>query len=75
MMRPQRLPVASPRGGNRGCLCKDGHLLTQSAAMVRLQAQGIGALVGQGISVHIRGEEWQTINTRWEATNTLWQDL
>jgi hypothetical protein len=74
MMRPQRLPVASPRGGNRGCLCKDG-TYSRRCCDGSLAAQGIGALVGQGISVHIRGEEWQTINTRWEATNTLWQDL
>jgi hypothetical protein len=74
MMRPQKLPVASPRGGNRGCLCKD-NTYSRKCCDGSLQAQGIGSLVGQGISVKIRGEEWQTINTRWEATNTLWQDL
>jgi len=74
MMRPQRLPVVSPRGGNRGCLCKNG-TYSRNCCDGSLQAQGIGSLVGQGTSVIIRGEEWQTINTRWEATNTMWQDL
>jgi hypothetical protein len=74
MIRRQRLPIASPRGGNRGCLCKD-NTYSRKCCDGTLAAQGIGSLVGQGTSVIIRGEEWQTINTLWEATNTLWQDL
>ena len=74
MYRPMKLPVASPRGGNRGCLCKDNTYRSECCDG-SLAAQGIGSLVGQGTSVVILGEEWQTINTRWEFTNTLWQDL
>ena len=74
MYRPMKLPVASPRGGRRGCLCKD-NTYKSNCCDGSLQAQGVGSLVGQGTSVKIRGEEWQTINTLWESTNTLWQDL
>ena len=41
MMRPQKLPVASPRGGNRGCLCKD-NTYSRKCCDGSLQAQGIG---------------------------------
>jgi hypothetical protein len=47
MMRPQKLPVASPQGGNRGCLCKD-NTYSRKCCDGSLPAQGIGSLVGQG---------------------------
>lgn len=74
MYRPQKLPVASPRGGKRGCLCPDNTYRSECCDGT-IQAQGIGSLLNQGISVKIQGEEWQTINTLWQVTNTLWQDL
>jgi len=41
MMRPQKLPVASPRGGNRGCLCKDNTYSRKCCDGALIQ-QGIG---------------------------------
>ena len=37
----------SPRSGSRGCLCKDGTYSSECCDGT-LQAQGIGALEGQG---------------------------
>jgi hypothetical protein len=50
MMRRQKLPVASPRGGNRGCLCPDG-TYSRKCCDGSLPAQGIGSLVQQGEKV------------------------
>ena len=50
MIRRQKLPVASPRGGNRGCLCPDG-TYSRKCCDGSLAAQGIGSLVQQGVSV------------------------
>lgn len=36
----------SPKGGNRGCLCTDG-TYKKECCNGDLQAQGVGALVGQ----------------------------
>jgi len=36
----------SPQGGKRGCLCKDG-TYKKECCNGDLQAQGVGALVGQ----------------------------
>lgn len=36
----------SPKGGKRGCLCKDG-TYKKECCNGDLQAQGVGALVGQ----------------------------
>ena len=66
---------SSPKNNRRAFLCANSNTYSRKCCDGSLAAQGIGSLVGQGISVKIRGEEWQTINTRWEATNTLWQDL
>ena len=60
MMRPQKLPVASPRGGNRGCLCPDG-TYSRSCCDGSLPAQGIGSLVQQGISIR-PSEIWFNFN-------------
>jgi hypothetical protein len=37
----------SPKGGNRGCLCKDG-TYKKECCNGDLQAQGIGATLSQG---------------------------
>jgi hypothetical protein len=50
MYRPQKLPVASPRGGNRGCLCPD-NTYNSKCCDGSLAAQGVGSLVGQGTVV------------------------
>lgn len=41
----------SPKGGNRGCLCKDGKTYSKKCCDGTLQAQGIGSTEGQGTSV------------------------
>ena len=40
----------SPKGGKRGCLCKDGKTYSKECCTGELQAQGVGSLVQQGIS-------------------------
>lgn len=58
MIRPQKLPVASPRGGNRGCLCPDG-TYSRKCCDGSLPAQGIGALTGQGSTLVINSGEYE----------------
>ena len=58
MIRPQKLPVASPRGGNRGCLCPDG-MYSRKCCDGSLPAQGIGALTGQGSTLVINSGEYE----------------
>jgi hypothetical protein len=37
---------SSPRGGRRGCLCKDGRTYSKKCCDGSLQAQGIGPTSG-----------------------------
>lgn len=39
----------SPKGGKRGCLCKDGKY-SKECCSGDLQAQGVGSFVEQGVS-------------------------
>jgi hypothetical protein len=41
---------SSPKGGTRGCLCKDGKRYSKDCCNGTLQAQGVGSLTGQGNS-------------------------
>ena len=41
--------TTSPKGGNRGCLCKDGSY-SSKCCDEQLQSQGVGSLVEQGSS-------------------------
>lgn len=36
--------TTSPKGGKRGCLCKDGKTYSKDCCSGELQAQGIGTL-------------------------------
>ena len=36
----------SPKGGKRGCLCKDGKTYSSKCCDGSLQAQGIGSITG-----------------------------
>lgn len=36
--------TTSPKGGKRGCLCKDGKTYSKECCTGELQAQGIGTL-------------------------------
>jgi len=40
---------SSPKGGKRGCLCKDGSYSSECCDG-ELISQGVGALVSQGVS-------------------------
>ena len=40
----------SPKGGNRGCLCKDGKTYSRECCDGSLQAQGIGSLKGGSVN-------------------------
>ena len=51
----------SPKGGQKGCLCKDG-TYSRECCNGDLQAQGIGSTVNQGSS--------SVTNTNTERTNT-----
>jgi len=44
----------SPKGGKRGCLCKDGKSYSSSCCTGELHAQGIGSTINQGVSNIIR---------------------
>ena len=39
---------SSPRGGRRGCLCKDGKTYSRKCCDGTLRAQGIGNITGDG---------------------------
>jgi len=39
---------SSPKGGSRGCLCKDGKTYSKKCCDGSLQAQGIGNITGDG---------------------------
>lgn len=44
----------SPKGGKRGCLCKDGKTYSKDCCTGELHAQGIGSTIGGGNSIIIR---------------------
>jgi len=46
-MSKQTKSKTSPKGGNRGCLCKDG-TYKKECCNGDLQAQGVGATLSQG---------------------------
>jgi hypothetical protein len=50
----------SPKGGKRGCLCKDGKY-SKKCCNGDLQEQGVGALVGEGVSQVENTNEARTI--------------
>ena len=39
---------SSPKGGTRGCLCKDGKSYSKKCCNGSLRAQGIGNVTGDG---------------------------
>ena len=49
MAKKATMAKASPKGGKRGCLCKDGKYSSECCDGT-LQAQGIGSDVQQSIS-------------------------
>jgi hypothetical protein len=50
----------SPKGGKRGCLCKDGKY-SKECCNGDLQEQGVGSLVQQGVSNVVNANEVRTI--------------
>ncbi len=48
--------TSSPKGGNRGCLCKDGKY-SQKCCNGELSEQGIGSLVSQQTSTTTNANE------------------
>lgn len=42
--KPVQQSQSSPKGGRRGCLCKDGKTYSIKCCDGSLQAQGIGAI-------------------------------
>jgi len=55
--------VNSPKGGNRGCLCKDKKTYSKDCCKGELINQGVGALVGQGTSLIINTNETRIITS------------
>lgn len=51
----------SPKGGKRGCLCKDGKTYSKDCCNGDLQEQGVGSLVQQGVSNVVNNNEVRTI--------------
>ena len=54
--------TSSPKGGNRGCLCKDGKY-SQKCCNGELSEQGIGSLVSQSTAV-VKDGAGNIISTR-----------
>lgn len=52
--------TSSPKGGKRGCLCKDGKY-SSKCCNGELQEQGIGSLVGQETSTLTNTNEARTM--------------
>jgi hypothetical protein len=51
---------SSPRGGKRGCLCKNG-TYSKKCCNGDLHEQGVGALVSQGVSNVVNTNEVRVI--------------
>jgi hypothetical protein len=49
MEKKVRISKASPKGGKRGCLCKDGKYSSECCDGT-LPAQGIGSELGQSVA-------------------------
>jgi hypothetical protein len=60
---------SSPRGGKRGCLCKDTLKYSVKCCDGSLWSQGIGPIYGQPA---FGGAQWQLITDKWEDINTTW---
>jgi len=54
--------TSSPKGGNRGCLCKDGKY-SQKCCNGTLSEQGVGSLVG-GSTLVVKDGAGNIISTR-----------
>ena len=52
--------TSSPKGGNRGCLCKDG-TYSSKCCNGELSEQGIGALTNQQVVVTTNTDNTRTI--------------
>lgn len=46
--RTETPSYSSPKGGDRGCLCKDGKTYHKKCCDGTLRAQGIGSVTGDG---------------------------
>jgi hypothetical protein len=58
MSTPSR---TSPRGGRRGCLCKDGKTYSRKCCDGTIGAQGIGSTVGSNASTVVNEDTTRTI--------------
>jgi hypothetical protein len=58
MSTPSR---TSPRGGRRGCLCKDGKTYSRKCCDGTIGAQGIGSTVGSNTSIVVNEDTTRTI--------------
>lgn len=65
------LSRSSPKGGKRGCLCKDTLKYSVKCCDGTLWAQGIGSTVGEGL---FGNKEWQNINGKWNAITDTWNN-
>jgi len=66
MQTPSR---SSPKGGKRGCLCKDTLKYSVKCCDGSIWAQGIGPIVGQPA---FNQSQWQLITNEWQSINTTW---
>jgi len=57
-MTPSR---TSPRGGRRGCLCKDGKTYSRKCCDGSIGAQGIGSTVNTNTSTVVNEDTTRTI--------------
>jgi len=57
MAKKATMAKASPKGGKRGCLCKDGKYSSECCDGT-LPAQGIGSDIAQGLAtIQVNGNE------------------
>ena len=54
--------TSSPKGGKRGCVCKDG-TYSSKCCNGELQEQGIGALTNQQVAVTTNTDNTRTITS------------
>ena len=50
------MKTASPKGGKKGCLCKDGKTYNPECCTGELQAQGVGRLVNPDRVIEVVNE-------------------
>jgi len=68
-----RLPVVSPKGASRGCLCWESNTYSRSCCDGSLHAQGIGQTISALIP--FSDEVWELQKNKWNRIHDTYNQL